>query len=302
MNNKKKEYMKTIKYISVFVMMLCAMTSCMNNFDAPDLENPPYGNNSIGESNTTIADLKTKYSSVIQSNGYEQIVDDVIIEGVVVANDVTGNVYKQLVINDKTGAIIIGINDVGMYAVLPVGQRVRMNCKGLYIGGYGSLAQLGTKYYNTKYSEFQIGRMSKTDFQSHIRVVGKVDSTQEELIPFEVTEEFLADKNNKALAPIYVVLKNVSIDEADGERKYAPEEEQISDTNTAVERNVYVGSQKVIFRLSTYADFANDKMPVGKFDITGVLTRYRNPGSNSDSKDYWQFMLTSTDDMVPVTE
>lgn len=294
--------MKAIKYISVFVMMLCTMTSCMNKFDAPDLEIPPYGNNGIGEANMTIADLKTTFASVIQSNGYEQITDDIIIEGVVVANDETGNVYKQLVINDETGAIIIGVNDVGLYAVLPVGQRIRMNCKGLYIGGYGSLAQLGTKYYNTKYSEYQIGRMSKTDFQDHIRVVGKVDSTQPEMVPMEITAEFLADKSNKNQAPIYVVLRNVSFAEADGERAYAPEEEQISETNTAVERNVYVGSQKVIFRLSTYADFAKDKMPVGKFDIKGVLTRYRNPGSNSDSKDYWQFMLTSTNDIVPVAE
>lgn len=294
--------MKTIRYISAFLFLLFAMTSCMNNFEAPELNDVPYGNNTIGEANKTIADLKTKYASVVRSNGYEQITDDIIIEGVVVANDETGNVYKQLVINDETGAIIIGVNDVGMYAVMPVGQRVRMNCKGLYIGGYGSLVQIGTKYYNEKYTEYQIGRMSKFDFLQHIRLIGKADSTQKELIPLEITEEYLANKANKDLAPVYVKLKNVSFAEADGKRLYAPEEEQISETNTAVERNVYVGSQKVIFRLSTYADFANDKMPKGSFDVTGVLTRYRNPGSNSDSKDYWQFLLSSTDDIILITE
>lgn len=292
--------MKTLKFLSILALSLFAATSCMNDHDAPNFEQPPYGNNEIGEANTKIAELKTKYASTISGNGFEQFTDETIIEGVVVANDETGNVYKQLVINDKTGAIIIGIDDVGLYSVLPIGTRVRLNCKDLYIGGYGSLAQIGTKYFNTKYSEYQIGRMSKFDFQKHVRIMGKAASTEPEMTPMVVTEDFLANSDNKNSAPIYVVLKNVSIAEADGTRKFAPEEEQISETNTAVERNVSIGKQKVIFRLSTYADFANEVIPQGKFDITGVLTRYRNPGSSS--KDYWQFMLTSTADMKPVTE
>jgi hypothetical protein len=142
--------------------------------------------------------------------------------------------------------------------------------------------------------------MSKFDVQKHVRIMGKAASTEPEMTPMVGTEDFLANSDNKNSAPIYVVLKNVSIAEADGTRKFAPEEEQISETNTAVERNVSIGKQKVIFRLSTYADFANEVIPQGNFDITGVLTRYRNPGSSS--KDYWQFMLTSTADMKPVTE
>ena len=292
--------MKTVKYLSILVLSLFTATSCMNKHDEPSFDQPPYGNNEIGEANTTIAGLKEKYASTILNNGYEQFNEDIIIEGTIVANDETGNVYKQIVINDATGAIIIGVDDVGMYAVLPIGQRVRINCKDLYIGGYGSLAQIGTKYYNTKYSEYQIGRISKIEFQKHIRIVGRTDSTQPEMTPMTITEEFLANSNNKELAPIYVELKNVSFVEADGKRTFAPEEEQISETNTAVERNVYVGNQKVIFRLSTYADFANDIIPEGNFNITGVLTRYRNPSSSS--KDYWQFLLTSTADIKPVTE
>ncbi len=290
--------MKTIKYLFILAISLFATTACMNNFDDPTLEFSPIGNNNIGEATTTIKDLKVKYASTIKSNGYEQFTDDIVIEGVVVANDETGNVYKQIVINDATGAIIIGVNDVGIYATLPIGQRIRISCKDLFIGGYGSLAQIGIKYYNAKYSEYQIGRMSKKEFRDHMRIVGEPNTNQEELTPLEVTEEFLDDKTNKDSAPIYAVLKGVSFKEADGRRLFAPEEEQISETNTAVERNVYVGNHKVLFRMSTYADFANTVIPKGKFDIYGVLTRYRNPGSNSDSNDVWQFMLTSTDDMI----
>lgn len=287
--------MKTLKYL--FILGISLITaSCMNDFDEPNLDVPPYGNNSIGEATITIADLKKEYSDVILSNGYELFTDDVIIEGVVVANDEEGNVYKQFVINDETGAIIISVDDVGMYATMPIGQKMRISLKGLYIGGYGSLAQIGTKYYNEKYSEYQIGRISKNVFQEHVRIMGEPNLGYPEMTPMELTASFLANNSNKNLMPMYVVLRNVSFKEADGTRLYAPEEEQISETNTAVERHVSVGGEEIIFRLSTYADFANAVLPQGNLDIYGVLTRYRNPGSSS--KDYWQFLLSSTNDIV----
>ena len=41
--------MKALKYISLFVLILTTSTSCMNDFDAPEFTNPPFGNNEIGE-------------------------------------------------------------------------------------------------------------------------------------------------------------------------------------------------------------------------------------------------------------
>ena len=91
--------MKAIKYLSILALSLIA-TSCMNDFDEPQFNEPPFGNNEIGEANMTIEELKTKYSSTISGNSVKQITEDIIIEGVVVANDESGNVYKQFIIND----------------------------------------------------------------------------------------------------------------------------------------------------------------------------------------------------------
>ena len=52
--------MKAIKYIIALGMALVTATSCMNNHDEPDFTTPPFGNNSIAEANTTIAELKAK--------------------------------------------------------------------------------------------------------------------------------------------------------------------------------------------------------------------------------------------------
>lgn len=275
--------MKAIKYLSILALSLFTVTSCMNDFDEPDFKEPPFGNNAIGEANTTIAELKAKYASTISASGVKEVTEEIIIEGVVVADDATGNVYKQFIINDETGAIIIGVNDVGLYAMVPVGQRVRIDCKGLHVGGYGKMAQVGGLY------EGKIGRMAKSTFREHIRLVGAPTMVQPELTPEVIDDSFFNDGNKENLAK-FVRLENVEITEANGTELWAPEELAY---NNVVERHIKMGKTNLVLRMSTYADFANEAIPDGKLNINGVLTRYN---------DYWQFVISSTDDIEQIAE
>lgn len=275
--------MKAIKYLSFLVLSLIA-TSCMNDFDEPTFEQPPFGNNEIGEKTHTIAELKAKYSSIISGNSYQQITENIVIEGVVVANDESGNVYKQFIINDETGAIVIGVNDVGLYAMLPKGQRVRIDCKDLYIGGYGKMAQIGG-VYNGK-----VGRMNRYVYPQHVRIIGTPDLEQNEMKPTVIDEEFFTNENKNNLAK-YVRLENVTISEANGTELWAPEEKKNS--SNVVERNIKMGNTKIVLRMSTYADFANETIPTGELNINGVMTRYN---------DYWQFVISHTTDIEKVSE
>ena len=274
--------MKTIKYISILVLSLIA-TSCMNDFDTPLFSEPPFGNNEIGEANTTIAQLKERFAATIES-GVEEVTDDIIIEGVVVANDESGNIYKQFIINDATGAIVIGVNDVGLYAMVPKGQRVRIDCKGLHIGGYGKSAQIGA-LYNGK-----VGRMSKYVYPQHVRLIGIPDTTQPEIQPTVIDDSFFTDANLKTL-PKYVKLEKATISDANGSEIWAAEA-KVSFSNT-VKHNLAVGSKKVILLASTYADFANEVMPQGELNLTGVLTRYN---------DDYQFLISHTTDVEKISE
>ena len=250
--------MKAIKYLSIIVLSLIA-TSCMNEFDEPNFEQPPFGNNEIGEATTTIAELKTKYSSIINGNSYQQITEDIVIEGVVVANDESGNVYKQFIINDETGAIVIGVNDVGLYAMVPKGQRVRIACKDLYIGGYGKMAQIGG-LYNGK-----VGRMNRYVYPQHIRIIGTPDLNQKEMKPELIDDTYFTSANMANLAK-FVRLENVSISEANGTELWAPEEKKNS--SNVVERNIKMGNTKIVLRMSTYADFANEKIAKNQMGLS----------------------------------
>ncbi len=275
--------MKAIKYLSFLVLSLIA-TSCMNDFDEPTFEQPPFGNNEIGEKTHTIAELKAEYSSTISGNSYQQITEDIVIEGVVVANDESGNVYKQFIINDETGAIVIGVNDVGLYAMLPKGQRVRIDCKDLYIGGYGKMAQIGG-VYNGK-----VGRMNRYVYPQHVRIIGTPDLEQNEMKPELIDDTFFTSTNMANLAK-FVRLENVTISEANGTELWAPEEKKNS--SNVVERNIKMGNTKIVLRMSTYADFANETIPTGELNINGVMTRYNN---------YWQFVISHTTDIEKVSE
>ena len=274
--------MKAIKYLTFLALSLFA-TSCMNDFDDPLFNEPPFGNNEIGAATHTIAQLKEKYNSTITGNSVQQITEEIVIEGVVVANDESGNVYKQFIINDATGAMVIGVNDVGLYAMVPKGQRVRIACKDLYIGGYGKMAQIGG-LYNGK-----VGRMNRYIYPQHVRLIGIPDPTQPEMQPELINDSFFTNDNKNNLAK-FVRLEGVEITEADGTALWAPEELQY---NNVVERHIKVGKTNIVLRMSTYADFANEAIPAGELNINGVMTRYN---------DYWQFVISHTTDIEEVSK
>lgn len=283
--------MKITKYILAAFTLALGLASCMNDFDEPSFDKAPYGNNSIGEPNMTIAEFKEKYNTELHTESPTEITEDIILGGVVVSNDETGNVYKQLVFSDdsETGeSMLIGINASGLYAYLPRGQKIALSLKGLSMGCYGKLPQIGTPYINNKGNN-AVGRMSEKVLKKHIKIVGEPNENYAEMTPTDLTEEWMTSSNRETL-PRYVRLKGVTFQEADGKKTFAPEEEMVSETNQVVNRTVKVGSKKIVFRMSTYADFANMVVPTGKLDITGVLTRFN---------DDWQFMLSSDKDIVP---
>ena len=86
--------MKKIQYI-IMTLACVLLASCMaDDYAAPETDEAPFGNNYIEETNViTIAQLKAKYATVIANDDMKQITDDIQIKGVVVGNDIEGNIY-----------------------------------------------------------------------------------------------------------------------------------------------------------------------------------------------------------------
>ena len=128
-------------------------------------------------------------------------------------------------------------------------------------------------------------RLNKYIYSNHVRIIGHPDLTLPEMQPETIDDTFFTYANKNTLAK-FVRLEGVEIVEADGITTWAPEEK--SDFSNIVERIIKIGNTKVVLRISTYANFANDVIPTGKLNINGVMTRYN---------DYWQLAISHTTDI-----
>ena len=285
--------MKKIKYIKFMMAALLlgmSVTSCMDDdWDDPTGDVAPYGNNGLQETNVmTIADLKDKYASALKAqNDTTRITENVQIKARVVGNDLGGNIYNYIAVDDGTSGLIINIAQGGLWAYLPVGQEILVELKDLYIGPYNNQPQIGTPYTytnrNTGTTYTYPSRMSRTIWQEHFKIIGNADPAT--ATPIEIDMSRLSDTDYmNGLVGRLIVAKDVTLTEADGNKTFAPEDEVLGN---GVSREIN-GSSSFVVRTSTYADFAATVMPQGKVDITGVLTRYNS---------YWQLVMRTSDDI-----
>lgn len=290
--------MKKIKFIALAFLAL-TLGSCMGDgYADPDLTEKvpasPWGNNSLREKNViSIADLKTQFATIINSdNGYKQIEKDMMIKAVVTGNDVSGNIYNQVSVQDASGAIIIAINGSGLSGYLPVGQEILVNLKGLYIGSYKKLPQIGG--VNTKLSDGSLGmgKIERAIWNEHFKILNPGEADANTVVPeeFDLTKLTDAAYMNANVGKL-MTLKKVKFASANGTNVWAPD-----DTNTSLElidaeTGKRISSSNLVVRNSGYSKFANEVVPQGVFDITGIFTRFG---------DTWQIVLRNTDDLKSV--
>ena len=300
--------MKKTKYIKFLVaaMLLGGLaTSCMDDdWNDPTGEVAPYGNNDIVEDDAkmiSIKELKAKTVDLIlssQANDTVRITEDWQLKVRVTGNDIQGNIYNQIAVQDESGeGLLICIQKGGLFGFLPVGQEILVNLKGLYIGIYGNNVQIGVPYTNTSGRTFP-SRMNINVWNEHFKILGAADASKVVPEKFDVSKlkdvEYVKSHRGKLMT-----LENVEMDKADGKLAWAPEADK--DAGNGVSRTVKIGgkAQKLmVVRSSTYADFAAKAMPTGKVNLTGIFTVY---ATNPSKYGYtWQILLRSDSDIEEV--
>ena len=274
--------MKTIKYI---ILALCTLfVGCMDgDWDTPN-GGHSRGNAAIKETHViTIAQLKDKYKSQLSTAyGYAQVTEDFQIKAVVTGNDIEGNLFSQISLDDGTGAIIIGIGESGINGYLPVGTEILVSLKDLYIGNYGYQPQIGTLYESAK-GQTSVGRMARMRWDRHFTYTGRMKT----VTPVEFDQNKMTDADYLAAnCGKLMMLKNVYFSDG-GVKDYANKKDVVN--NNCCERALKgLNSSYIVVRTSTYADFAADKLPVSEVNITGIFTRYNNK---------WQVIIRSAKDV-----
>ena len=277
--------MKTRYMFLAIAITSMGLAACMDkDWEAPQFDEPLYGNNSImkeeGDKVITIGELKEKYSSLINasSDGVKEITDDWQLQVVVNGNDEGGNLYKQISVQDPTGAIIVGINGSNLYPYMPVGQQLLINLKGLHIGGYRKQAQIGALYNGS------IGRMDTDVWEQHVRLLkkGEIEAKVD-------TVDFDENADKYILSGRIVKLSGVTIS-GEGTQVLAPDDGSVALSSNCANRLIN-GKSSLVLRTSSYSKFANRAIPKGKADVYGVCTRYNNT---------WQILMRTESDLQEI--
>ena len=285
--------MKKIKFIAMAFLAL-SLASCMGDgYADPDLTvkvpASPWGNNNLKEQNViTIAQLKSQYSTPITGGSYKLIDKDIMIKGVVTGNDVSGNLYNEIALQDETGALLVCINASGLYGYLPVGTELLIDLNGLYVGGYGKQAEIGGVYTNLKTGATSVGKMDRSTWDEHFKILNPGETSTVEPEEFDISKlgntDYLSENAGKLMT-----IKGVQFANADGKTVWAANDETTNQSLINHSTGKMISSNQLVVRTSGYARFANAALPEGVYDITGIFTRYNN---------VWQILVRSTDDLT----
>ena len=278
------------KILYLLGLLVCGfaltLTSCQGDFDEPEktADEAGIGNSSISETNlVTIAQLKETYKSAINTSySYKKVEQPTEIKGYVTGNDVQGNLYNELVIDDGTGAITIGVAQGGLYGLFPVGAEVIIELNGLSVGNYGLHPQIGTPYTSAK-GQNSIGRMSRAVWNQHFRLTGKSKTID----PIDFNSSWNPASDGLTYSGKLVTMKNVSFKGADGKKTFA--NASAGSGSVSVYFNEYPTTTMVY--TSNFADFASNPLPQGKVNVTGILKRYNSS---------WEIIIRSLDDIEKI--
>lgn len=240
----------------VFTPVLLVISFCNKKFDEPPVYTGP-----VLTASMSIKDLRALH----MPGGFEQIADEHIIEGIVVADDSNDNFYKSLVIQDSTAGITIRLDGYSLYNTYPVGCKLFIRLRGLWLGEYGKMLQLGGGVNRTKPTTPELTGIPPSLFS---RYLVKATRSYKDLQPKPVAIHELDDSLQSRL----IRIDNAEFAIADTGKPYA---DVLNKQSVNHLLKVCGGIGTIYVRTSAFARFASVHTPRGNGSITGIYTVFK---------------------------
>lgn len=251
-----KKYFSIIRFFilaSVFIL-----TGCVHDdkYDAPDLS----GNCQDLKATITLEAAK----SLAQNT---TITTDAVIEGYVSSTDQSGNIYKTIYIQDDptnpTQGFVLSVDAVSTYASYPQGAKVYIKLKGLAIGTYGGVKQLGYMDNGT------FGRIPEKMVPTSIL---KSCTAKVTITPKVMTLADMKTANDQYIGCL-VKVQNAEFDAKVLCSTFAPDGYTV---DRQINQKIGTTTTSRIVRNSGFASFANQKLPSGNGNFIGILSKYNS--------------------------
>lgn len=270
------------KIYILLIALVIFLTSCFEQEIVPPLTFE-------GEANMKIAELQQLHT--LGTGTPTSIDTNAIITGIVISTDEFGSAYRELYIQDETGGICLRFSNTAYFNQYRIGQRVFVIAKGLHLGNYVSgdrfgFYQLGL-FGNTT-TGFQ--RISLVYESRHIFPDGIPGSRPN---PTVITNTADINKGIGGDYHTLVRLEDCYFQAANGSTRYFEK----SGTSTTISRVISFnnGTGTVEARISEYAAFANEILPTGPLNITGILTMFGDANSSTP-----QLIICDTKDVEAI--
>jgi hypothetical protein len=268
-------------HILLATLLFSTLFSCINsdNYDVPNLS---------GECSDLTATITVPALIATSTATYQKYVPNDIIEAFVTSSDEGGNFYKSisLVSVDGTKGFSMPIDAYNLYTKYEPGRKVYVNLKDRYFVTENGAMVLGSLYNNGTpaiLTDDEVGRISGVEYEAIIkRGCTKVN---ENTLVNSLT--VLATLNNANLNKL-IELDNVQFTDASMGKKYF----DATLNNLGGATNHEITDQfgnKIIVRISEFANFSSKPVPNKSGKIRGVLTKF---GST------FQFMVRTENDIM----
>ena len=251
---------------------------------------------------------------------------DIVICGRLISDDLSGNMYKTLVIQDIANpdeALKLAVDAGSVSGLYPLGQVIKIRCNGLAIGKYANQAQLCVPSYNNNtyamYAGEKVGwcpgRIPLPIFQEAVQCVGTPDVNA--IVVDTMTIAEITSTPQSAIQKMcgrLVYIKGVhfnNMSQGDTELKDA-DPTLDSDAATFAPTTNFIGYQQsrdiedangnwISISSSEYAKFANIRLPSEEYegDIMGIVGYYWDNANSkySTHQTSWSITIRSLDDI-----
>lgn len=255
---------KKIKNILFVLLGLGLLNSCVQD-DEFAIPSTDIACTDAWETNMTLQELVALVDA--DSDRIVKFEDEKIIEGYVISDDLPGNFFKTISIQDSPTNPTIGVQvEIDAYNLAnyyPLGSKIKISLKGIYAGFDRGVYKIGETYDSN--GETRVGRMRAEIRADHVK---RACDALVEITPV-VFESIAAAKTNGKLNTL-ITIKNVQFQENQLGLPYAPPGETVDrvleDPNNGT----------IILRNSGYADFAAQILPEGSGNITTVLSKFNS--------------------------
>ena len=251
--------MKKLLFISISI---AALSSCKKEPDSPP-------EHIIKPGSVITIDSLRNWEQANSPDGVS-ITDSLHVYGIVTMDESEGNIYKNIYIQDQTGAIQVRLTAGSNFAV---GDSVRIPLAGAYLSEYSGIIQLDSINPDNVILQSQ-----NNDLTPEPMTISKLDSIFQ-LDVNAISNEFTMNYEAKLIE-----LQNVQVTFSDLGKTWADAFNQAS-ANIILE-DCY--GKTILVRSSGFANWAGDNVPTGNGNIVCIVSRY-----NSDL----QLLIRSIDDV-----